>query len=156
LTPGVYAVFACAGISQGLAGLHPQRLLYVGMTEASLELRNHFDHGNSGFSTLRRSLGAILRDELGLCAIPRGPGASRTNVTNYRFAEEGEGRLSDWMRASLEWSFVALADDVPGSEAALIAALRPPLNLTGWPNPHRTHVMALRRQCRDEAALGRA
>lgn len=154
-SPGVYAIFARAGTPLALANMHPERLLYVGITESSLELRSHFEHGNSGFSTLRRTLGAILRTELDLTAVPRGLGSSRSNVTNYRFSEGGEGRLSDWMRAFLEWSFVATSDDAAGSETALIAAFRPPLNLKGWPNPRRAEFMELRRRCRDQAAAAR-
>ena len=35
--------------------VEPTGLLYVGMTESSLEVRNHFFHKNSSFSSLRRS-----------------------------------------------------------------------------------------------------
>jgi hypothetical protein len=49
-------------------------ILYIGMTESTLMGRNHFLHLDSSFSTLRRSLGALLKTELKLLAIPRGAG----------------------------------------------------------------------------------
>lgn len=57
---GVYALYlsdlhALEGIE-----VDPFGLLYVGMTEDSLEIRNHFAHKNSSFSSPRRSLGAIV------------------------------------------------------------------------------------------------
>src|SRR5271157_4746566 len=84
--PGVYALFlkspsALPGIEVSSA----DSPLYIGMTRSSLNLRDHFGHQHSGFSTLRRSLGAILKQQLKLRAIPRAKGSSRSNVTNYRF-----------------------------------------------------------------------
>ena len=151
-SPGVYAIFAAPGVTLPLASMRPEQPLYVGMTESSLEIREHFRRKSSGFSTIRRSLGALLRGELGLSAIPRAPGPSKTNATNFSFAEDGESRLSDWMQRSLTWSFVATTAAPATIEAALIARLRPPLNLRGWPNPERKRLMELRRICRDEAA----
>jgi hypothetical protein len=58
-------------------------VLYVGMTESSLEVRNHFTHKHSGFSTLRRSLGALLRHELGLWPIPQRAGT--VEIQRYEF-----------------------------------------------------------------------
>jgi hypothetical protein len=154
-SPGVYAIFAAPDIILPLEDIAAERPLYVGMTESSLEVRDHFGRKTSGFSTIRRSLGALLRESLDLSAIPRAPGPSKTNAVNFRFAEDGESRLSDWMRQSLTWSFVATSTAPVRLEASLIAMLRPPLNLTGWPNPQRKYLTALRRACRDEAALAR-
>jgi hypothetical protein len=86
--------------------------------------------GGTGFSTLRRSLGAILKAELRLVAIPRSAGASPTNARNYRFEEDGENRLSDWMRSNLAVA-VRAVDDPDKVAGELVALLHPPLNLTG-------------------------
>ena len=128
-------------------------LLYVGMTEQGLDARNHFTHTNSGFSTFRRSLGAILKTKLALNACPRSAGASRSNVVNYRFSDVGEQALTRWMYDHLSIAQAALTGDVAGKEKELIALMEPPLNLTGWPNPQRALIKRLRAECVDEAQL---
>lgn len=149
--PGIYAILlaspdALPAISPGRSGL-----LYVGMTDDTLEARSHFRHAHSGFSTFRRSLGALLKDELGLHAIPRGPGSSKTNFSNYRFPEAGERVLSEWMNRHLLITRTAVPGDLHRFENDLIAHLEPPLNLTGWPNPRRATLTALRAACAAEA-----
>jgi len=153
--PGVYVLFLRSGATLPIEMEHSARVLYVGMTESSLELRDHFTAPSSGFSTIRRSLGALLKDDLTLSATRRGPGPSRSNITNYCFDTSGEQRLSDWMRRSLDVAVYPISDDVRSLEASLINHLRPPLNLTGWKNPQRRIVMALRKACANEAELER-
>jgi hypothetical protein len=99
---------------------------------------------------VRRSLGALLRDELSLKPRPRGTGTSKTNYTNYRFDEEGERRLTDWMREHLRVA-VFVSSSPPEVEAELIAVAHPPLNLTGWPNSERAEIKRARKQCADAA-----
>ena len=127
------------------------RLLYVGMTESCLEIRDHFEHENSGFSTLRRTLGALLKSALRLKAIPRSAGPSKTNVRNFRFRDSDEKKLTEWMRDHLVYSYVAVEGDVRGVERNVIAALRPPLNLTGCRNPYQSELRVRRKDCRLEA-----
>lgn len=78
-------------------------LIYCGMSSdlAVREFDTHFNSGQTGFSTVRRSLGAILKAELKLASRPRGTGMSKSNFTNYRFDLAGEERLPDWMRVHL-------------------------------------------------------
>jgi hypothetical protein len=148
---GVYALFlrpmaTLPGLEAG-----PDGLLYIGMTDASLEERNHFAHADSGFSSPRRSLGALLKQQLGLQAVPRGSGPSPTNLRNYRFTPEGETRLTDWMTAHLDYAFTILDRAIRANEDRLIGLWQPPLNLTGWTNPQRRQMRALRDLCRSEA-----
>ncbi len=131
--------------------------VYVGIS-ADLARRgdeDHFRTGGSGFSTLRRSLGALLKDELGLTAEPRSRGPSEQNYRCYRFDDRGEQRLTDWMRQHLR---VAVTEhrDPEQIEVELIALARPPLNLTGWPNPYARELKTLRKRCADEARQARA
>ena len=58
----------------------PSGLLYIGMTDDSLEVRSHYGHKDSSFSSPRRSLGAILKHKLALIAIPRGSGQSAKDM----------------------------------------------------------------------------
>ncbi len=153
--PGVYALFLAgeAALSKLITG--PHDLLYIGKAPSGLDVRNHFLHTHSGFSTLRRSLGALLKAKLSLQAIPRGPGASQTNITNYRFTNEGEQRLTAWMERRLAYNHVRVENDIGHIEKRLIAELGPPLNLTNWPNPQAPHLKALRGVCADEARSAR-
>src|SRR5208337_2093567 len=95
--PGVYAFFLTDPALFSGIDVDPSGLLYVGKTESSLDVRNHFAHKHSGFSTLRRSVGAILKQEELLKVIPRASGSSPTNIRNYRFSPESEERLTAWM-----------------------------------------------------------
>lgn len=148
---GVYVIAVTSAevlpvISAGRSGA-----IYVGMTEHSLDVRNHFHRTHSGFSTLRRSLGALLKEQLGLIAIPRAPGPSRSNTINYRFSDDGERVLSSWMADNLLVAQQRLTSDVSAIERELIAVLEPPLNLTGWANPYRQTLKDLRAECAWEA-----
>jgi hypothetical protein len=151
-SPGVYAWFLDDPAVLPTISIAPQQPAYVGITSSLRERGDdtHFSDTGTGFSTLRRSLGALLKDELDLVARPRGTGASKQNYTCYRFDSGGEQRLTGWMRAHLR---VATAEHVdPGAvETDLIAHACPPLNLNGWPNPYRAEIMALRKICVGEA-----
>lgn len=149
--PGLY-IFAL-GPGARLTGITPAErgLLYLGMTAQSLSLRNHFLHPDSGRSTLRRSLGALLADPLQLIAVPRGRGASERDIANFRFGNDGEARLTAWMGAQLLACQIALNDGVRELEKQLIQSMKPPLNLTDWPNPQRAIIDSARRKCRERA-----
>ncbi len=150
--PGVYALFLkrCDGLPG--VNLPPSGLVYIGQS-IDLEKRNHFKAKHSGFHTPRRSLGAILKADLRLSAMPRAPGTSPTNYRNYRFTDEGERQLSAWMRSNLEYSIFPFDGNVDRLETQLIEEGQPPLNLTKWSNPQKPTIKALRKICQDEAKL---
>ncbi len=125
-----------------------QGIVYVGMTEKSLHIRNHFLHAHSGASTLRRSLGALLRENLRLEPIRRD--SKLENCSKYRFSDDGEARLTEWMKANLLAAQVEVAENVRAMEAALILEMEPPLNLTKWANPQKATVSAKRKACADQ------
>lgn len=130
--------------------------LYIGRSSnlAEREFDTHFASGKTGFSTLRRSLGALLVERLDLRAVPRAPGPSATNTRNYRFDDAGEDRLSTWMREHLLIG-VASHPNPRGVEGELIALACPALNLTGWENPMRAEVKRLRKRCAEQAEAAR-
>lgn len=150
--PGVYAWFLDdPGVLPGIPGLRVDPI-YIGM---SLDLRQrgeetHFSDDGTGFSTLRRSLGALLKQELGLRARPRGTGTNKQNYRCYRFDEAGDKRLTTWMREHLR---VAVAEhhDPNEIETELIRLAQPPLNLNRWSNPYRPLILTLRKACVAEA-----
>ncbi len=150
--PGVYAILA--ETSDCLLGIVlPQSgLVYIGQS-GNLAERNHFEIANSGFSSPRRSLGALLKSTLRLTAEPRSPGLSPTNYRNYRFVSDGEARLSVWMRRSLVCAIYPFKGDSKVLEKRLIQDNEPPLNLTHWRNPQKARIQELRKVCKDEAKL---
>jgi hypothetical protein len=158
--PGVYALLLDA---HDLAALGPLTiaeggLFYVGMTADKAGERNHFALEHSGFSSPRRSLGALLKDKLSLRACRRAPGPSDSNWEHYRFSDAGENALTQWMNDRLSMNHVPLSgdkDDIKEVEKQVIARLRPPMNLDKWRNPQKTMVMELRTICREEARAGK-
>lgn len=88
---GVYALFLTDPSALPALTMPASNVLYVGMVEISLEVRNHFAHGHSGFSSPRRTLGALLKKELRLVAIRRGTGPSPRNIAKFRFPMTASG-----------------------------------------------------------------
>ena len=153
---GVYAIYLrtpglLAPFTEGDGGL-----IYVGLSTdlAAREFEQHFASGSTGVSTLRRSLGAVLKEKLELRAIPRSAGASESNVRNYSFAGDGNEQLTKWMRDHLEVGVYA-SPRFKELEDELVPRLSPLLNLTKWPNPHRAEIKRLRKACADEARVVR-
>lgn len=107
--------------------------LYVGKAEKSLNGRDvatHFATGKTGSSTVRRSLAALLVNQLDLQAVPRNL-AKPDGSANFALESNGDHRLSEWMEDRLilaTWS--KPMDVVLGEvETAVLLRLRPPLNL---------------------------
>lgn len=130
--PGVYGwYFSDLDGVVPLEGCHEvggRWLLYVGIapsrtgSDATLRsrIRNHCGRDASR-STLRRSLGSLLADRLGLQM-------RRVGKSERRQFGKGEAALSEWMaeHARVSWVVVEEAWTV---ESAVIAELHPPLNL---------------------------
>ena len=151
--PGVYALFAAGKNILGEFPNGPEEVIYVGQSTnlASRQFDTHFDSTGTGFSTVRRSLGAILKQQLDLKAIPRGTERGQRGLQNYRFEEDGEQRLTDWMNRNLHVSVFSYEEDLDKLENDLIASARPILNLTKWRNPYSRSIKELRRICAREA-----
>ncbi len=155
--PGVYAFFVKYAEALGPFKPDGDGLVYVGLSDdlARREYNDHLRDGATGSSTLRRSIGAILKGPLMLTAIPRGRGRSNKDCTHYRFTNDGEHRLTVWMKSNLEVGVCAV-DDPDSAETVLIPMLEPVLNLVRWKNPAARDLRALRKICADEARLKRA
>lgn len=154
--PGVYARFLAREARLEQISKPGGGAIYIGKSSNLAErgFDTHFAPGKTGFSTLRRSIGAVLKEELALTCRPRGTGTSKTNYTNYRFDDDGEARLSEWMIENLRVGIHALdVDSLQTHENGLIGLACPPLNLTGWANPEAHLIRELRKACADEARL---
>ena len=133
-----------------MALIPPSGVLYVGKAEDSIRARvldTHLVGGRTGSSTLRRSLAALLRERLSLNPQPRSTNPSDSKrFTNFGLDAQSDAHLSEWIAANL--LVVAIPSDTPkATEDRLIAELRPPLCLTGWPNPYGCQIKALRKAC---------
>jgi hypothetical protein len=135
---GVYALFLAHPLQFVPAGL-----AYVGSSHdlGSRLVQQHFRTGGTPRSSPRRSLGALLRTELGL--LPKGLGRGK-----FIFADSGEQDLTEWMRQHIEVGTCGVRlSRLTTIESALIRKLRPALNLTHSKNETTAKIRRLRREC---------
>ena len=142
--PGVYGLLLNEGSS--LPGIHCHELIYIGKS-IDLARRGHFKTGNTRRSTLRRTLGAVLKQTLDL----RSHARSKNNFSHYCFHASGEEKLTDWMDSNLRIGFSVVIDNVAEIERRLIRYCEPVLNLTHWANPQAGDIRALRAACVEDA-----
>lgn len=145
----------------GETPLH-DRILYLGKAEDSVRrrlARTHFETGKTGWSTLRRTLAALL--DLASCTRPSRiaaptPEQLRTMTSNYGLTPDDEARLTAWMIENLDVRAAATGSEpLPQLERVVGAVLRPPLDQERtplWsPNPWRTQVAEARARLRTRA-----
>lgn len=131
--PGLYAIRVNrAGLDQiGLLGHDPAQPVYVGLASKSLrrrDTRQHFASKATGSSTVRRTLAALLADEMGFVPMPRGSKSPRSKWKLETKAQEVA--LTEWMQKHLTlavWECPA-GTDLAATEVAIIKAWCPPLN----------------------------
>jgi hypothetical protein len=154
--PGLYAFYGDdrAWLDLGLSPAYDGQPLYVGKAERSLNGRDvgtHFAAGKTGSSTVRRSLAALLLNELALVAVPRNltmPDGS----ANFALDAASEARLSGWMEQRLSLATWTKPQDaaLDEIETAVVRRLRPPLNLDKVGEP-RKRLREARRHMADTA-----
>ena len=144
----------CMRDPRGLAGIKPGHhgTIYVGATEKSLVIQKRFLQVHSGRAALRRSLGALLREDLKLQPLAKGLQSSKSE--KFRFTNDGEARLTEWMNNNLWAAQLEVKVLLSRKEIDLIRELQPPLNLTKWFNPQKAFICERRKVCAD-MALGR-
>ena len=158
--PGIYAFFY-EGTTKTIETIPflANAPMYVGKTESSQQSRDantHFCSGKTGSSTVRRSLGAILRQELSLTPTPR----NQTDYKNRRFSHfkfdvPSEQLLTEWMKNHVSISFVEFTgsfNELDSLETEIIQKLIPPINIDKNPmNPHSAALRRLRKTCAELA-----
>ena len=156
---GIYAFYLSESANLFEFGKEGQ-LIYLGISNKSLkqrEITEHLKSGATGKSSLRRSLGAILKKRFNLTAIPRGGENDTKKFTNYKFIEEVD--LTNWMIENLWISYYAFNLSVENNkirdlEKHLTLQLKPTLDLdirTRKFNPLAKKIIALRKLCCLEA-----
>ena len=160
--PGLYA-FVLAKNSKLKSFGSGSQIIYVGKAEDSLrhrDLNTHFKEGRTGQSTLRRSIGAILKNELNAFAFSRNGTLISPNIDNYKFDSEAEKKLSIWMKKNLligywEYDLTKENKSLREIEEQLIILLKPTLDLdkrTKRFNIYAELLTQLRQNCKDEAS----
>jgi plasmid stability protein len=148
--PAVYGIFANEPDCLPAVQFRRADFLYLGKSKKPIN-RGHFETGKTSSSTLRRTLGAILKQQLGIRAYARGRGLLDADFERYRFDEIGEEKLTNWMNANLQIGFSIVVDDIDETESRLIRYCEPVLNLMRWSNPQAERIKALRKICAYEA-----
>jgi hypothetical protein len=151
-TPGAVDTAQCKkrdDLTLLYTGISPSRPPTNGKPPSSQSLfhriRYHYT-GNAEGSTLRKTLGVLLAEELGIQLRRVGSGTRRT------FGPAGEATLSQWMseNALVSW----IVDDEPWVlEENLIAILDVPLNLQG--NSHNLFYPTLKMLRAEAEAVAR-
>lgn len=154
--PGIYSIFF-SGNKFLVEGANPKEneIIYVGKTESSQKSRDadtHFKSGKTGSSTVRRSIGSLLREEFKLEPIPRNDSdflAGRTS--HYKFDPAGEEIITHWMQSNLALSFYEYPKsrtEIVNLETKLIHKLIPILNIDKNPNnPYGKYLANQRKKC---------
>ncbi|MDO8587576.1 MAG: hypothetical protein Q7T82_11110 [Armatimonadota bacterium] len=151
-----YAVYVQPGKELALHGIWLSGLIYIGHAYRP-ERRGPLIDRYSGSCSFRRTLGALLKEELGLTAVPSGRGRTNRDFVNYCFTFDSEMRLTRWIEENLDVAPEALGDDLGlGDKRGAIHSKEPVLCLAGWQNPHLAKLQALRRICADEARAAKA
>lgn len=155
--PGLYGIFITnpENIPEGLDFLkiESDKPVYIGKSTNLNNRRNfHFRNGRTGESTLRRSIGALLKDELKLVAIPGRKNRNDSDFKHHKFKDSGEKGLTAWMTENLEIGYCCIhEEELKNIEEKMIEEIRPVLNLQGWENPYSGMIMDARKRCADEA-----
>jgi len=155
--PGLYAIFGDASVWTKLGlGLPPDtRPLYIGKAERSLSGRDigqHFSDGKTGSSTVRRSIAALLHDDLGLRGIPRNP-SRPADFDRYGMSPDHDATLTAWMRGHLRIATWATTEPVvlADREREMVRSFEPPLNLTIARTKWSADISAKRARMAEEA-----
>ena len=142
----------------GIDKINKGDIIYIGKTESGLKKRivkTHFKDGKTGSSTLRRSLGAILIDNLTLEPISRSSAEAR--FRDYKFINKSEKILTEWMINNLSVSFIPYNRGkrlLRKMESEIIYLLSPILNISRNSNNRNGLILKeLREKCRQIARI---
>ena len=162
-TTGFYAVFVISNDcfnNTDLSQIKKGDCIYIGIAEnETLFERVAESHlKNTGRSTLRRSMGGVLRTKLDLKPIKRGITTTINNISNYTFSPESEQRLTDFMYTHLGLAFFPynnLDCSFEAIEKKLIEEFGFPIfniEYAGSRNPYKRIIKELRKECRSIVA----
>lgn len=155
-SPGIYGIYFNGDeFPDAELKLTKGQLIYIGKSESSQLSRDketHFRSGKTGSSTLRRTLGALLREELELLPIPRNSNdVKKGRITFYKFNDYSEQRLTLWMVENLSISYYEYPQSpkaIDFLETQMINLAKPIFNLAkNSTNPFSVYIKAKRKAC---------
>lgn len=156
---GIYAFFLADNSNLHDFGKVGQ-IIYIGIAKDSLHKRDfnqHFKTGKTGSSTVRRSVGAILKKKLNLTAIPRGEKHDKRRYRYYKFVEEQI--LTDWLNKNIKIGYwipeqTITYKELRNIEKQITIELKPTLDLdnrTRKFNPFANKLNSFKEVCIEEA-----
>ena len=153
---GIYVIsYEGRDLGLSLFAKDTSRIVYVGISKENSS--RHFISGNTGTSTMRRSLAALMQTKLELVPVPRSldeKDADRYN--NFALDPASEEKLTEWMRANFKCAFYQ-TDQVEATEAALVDYAAPLLNFQHNPgNKYGAQLKKYRKQCAEVAKSNEA
>ena len=161
--PGIYAVFFF-GEDFPLENIKPSpdEVIYLGKTESSQEKRDaktHFKSGKTVSSTLRKSIGSLLRNKYNLNPIVRNDSdVIKRRFSHFKFDNNSEEIITEWMQNNLALSYYEYPESkskIEALETALIQELIPLLNIDKNPsNPHLNLLKQIRKESAQIAFKG--
>ena len=162
-SPGIYAVFFF-GTDFPIENIKPKpdEVIYLGKTESSQEKRDaktHFKSGKTGSSTLRKSIGSLLRNIYNLKPIVRNNSdIIKRRFSHFKFDDNSEEIITEWMQNNLALSFYEYPESkskIKTLETTLIQKLIPLLNIDKNPsNPHLNLLKQIRKESAQLAFKG--
>ena len=154
-SPGVY-VFVYSGTPLGGSLWDEPRPAIVYLGPNGEDSRRHWQD-DTGVSTVRRSLAALLAGDLPLTAVANPEAQGEDRFLNYALAPESERRLTAWMKENLRLAFWDTeAGAVEDWYRALLEYNTPLLVLRNNPHNSAGPQIKLYRSRLAEQAAGRA
>lgn len=154
---GIYAVFFL-GEHFPIENIKPKHdeVIYLGKTESSQEKRDaktHFKSGKTGSSTLRKSIGSLLRNIYNLKPIVRNDSdIIKRRFSHFKFDDKSEEIITEWMQNNLALSFYEYPESkskIEALETTLIQEVIPLLNIDKNPSNPQLNLL---KQIRKESA----
>lgn len=149
---GIYVLTYAGSQLGGSLWQEPQaRIIYLGHT--SVDSLRHWQN-DTGVSTVRRSLAAMLSNVLGLQPLPRtSDPADEDRFANYRLDEAGELLLTAWMKENLRLAFLPDRENEDMWYRSILDYANPMLVFTNNPNNSYGPQIKLYRLRMSEAAV---
>ena len=154
-SPGVY-VFVYSGNELGgsLWGEPEPAIVYLGHNGE--DSRRHW-RDDTGVSTVRRSLAALLAGTMDFTAVPNKEAKGEERYLNYALDDESEQRLTAWMKENLRLAFLETEpEDVEDWYRALLEYNTPLLVLRNNPANNSGPQIKLYRSRLAERAAARS
>ncbi len=152
-TTGVFALsYEGEELGFGLWNSKGPKIVFV--AGAGSEALRHLESGRTGYSTLRRSLAALLCEKYNLLPIPRTLDESDADrFDNYALAAVSDDILTNWIQKNMKIAILPLAKEVVNAtKQGLIDYNVPLFNLQNNPaNNYGAEIKKWRKKCAAKA-----